>query len=38
MIIGIGFDFIEVDRIKQVAEKYPKFLIEFLPPGNKLIA
>ncbi|HDJ22439.1 MAG TPA: holo-[acyl-carrier-protein] synthase [Candidatus Aminicenantes bacterium] len=35
MIIGIGFDFIEVDRIKQVAEKYPKFLNRIFTPREQ---
>lgn len=35
MIIGVGFDLIEVARIKQVAEKYPKFLNRVFTPREK---
>lgn len=35
MVVGLGFDLIEVERIKQVAERYPKFLERVFTPREK---
>ncbi|HHF42802.1 MAG: holo-[acyl-carrier-protein] synthase [Candidatus Aminicenantes bacterium] len=35
MVVGLGFDLIEVERIKQVTEKYPKFLDRVFTPREK---